>query len=389
MTGRERILAAINHRPHDRIGVDIGGTTATGLTASAYRALREELGFGSAPIRTMEPSMMVAEMEAGVREALGVDTIGVPLGGGHCHGWQPFHAFDGTCIELSKEYELRPRDDGGWDQVRNGERVLTMPPGGLYFDPVAYPKWRDYNPADLTDKVLRGIETRTRLAARETDLAVLLTVPYTVFNGTSPEFLMALVAEKDEVHDRLARWVDDILECLRLLLDAVRDTVSVMVFSGDAGTQNGPIVGPDLYREMILPHMRRIPALVHEDSDIKFFYHTCGSVYRLVECFIEMGADILNPLQVTAAEMEPQRLVAEFGGRIVFWGGGCDTQFVLPYARNRRCEARCGRDWYTTRRFPGSSSRKYTTSRLTCRRAMSSPCSMRSAVGDCRQRRID
>ena len=330
MTGRERVLAAVNHQPYDRVALDLGSTTVTGLTATAYRALREELGLGTAPVRTMEPSMMVAEMEADIISALGVDAVGLCLGGGHFHGWQPFVTPDGTDVELSKQHELRPRDDGGWDQFCDGERVLTMPEGGLYFDPVSYAKWRDYDAADLTDELLADIERRARLAAEGTDLAVVLTLPYAIFNGTSPEFLMALAAEKDEAHERLSRWVDHILQCLRLLLDAVRDTVSIMVFSGDAGTQKAPIIGPDLYREMILPHMRRIPALLHEDSDIKFFYHSCGSVYRLIECFIEMGADILNPLQVTAAEMEPERLVAEYGGRIAFWGGGCDTQRVLP-----------------------------------------------------------
>ena len=330
MTGRERILAAINHQPHDRVPVDIGGTTATGLTASAYRALREKLGLGSAPIRTMESAMTVAEVEPHVREALGADTIGVALGGGHFYGWQSFTTPDGTDIELSKEHQLVTRDDGGWDQICNGRRVLTMPPSGPYFDPVSYPKWRDYDPASLSDAMLSDIARRTRIAAEATDLAVVLSVPYTIFNGTSPEFLMALVTEKDQVHERLTVWVDNILKCLRSLLDAVGETVAVMVFSGDAGTQKAPIIGPDLYREMILPHMRRVPAFLHDNSDIKFFYHTCGSVYRLIECFIEMGVDILNPLQGTATEMEPERLVREFGGRIAFWGGGCDTQLVLP-----------------------------------------------------------
>ena len=330
MTGRERILAAINHQPHDRIPIDLGATTATGLTAAAYRILRDHLSLGAALIRTMESAMTVSELEPRVREALGADTIGIVLGGGNFHGWQSFTMPDGTDIELSQEYELVPRDDGGWDQLCNGQRVLTMPQVGPYFDALTYPKWRDHDPSHLTDAMLTDIARRTRIATETTDLAVVLTLPYTVFNGTSPEFLMALVAEKDEVHERLTVWVDNVITCLRSLLDAVDRNVSVMVFSGDAGTQKAPIIGPDLYREMILPHMRRIPAFLHANSDIKFFYHTCGSVYRLIECFIDMGADILNPLQTSAAEMEPQRLTAEFAGRIVFWGGGCDTQLVLP-----------------------------------------------------------
>ena len=82
---------------------------------------------------------------------------------------------------------------------------------------------------------------------------------------------------------------------------------------------------------MIVPHMRKISEYLHRNSDIKFFLHSCGSVHDLIDCFIDMGVDILNPLQVSAANMEPSTLVKEFGGRIVFWGGGCDTQHVLPY----------------------------------------------------------
>jgi len=200
----------------------------------------------------------------------------------------------------------------------------------MYFDQVDYPKWRDYDPADLTDEVLRDLEDRARFCHENTDLAVLLNVSYTIFNGTSPDFLAACLIEKDEVHERLEIWTGHVVEGMRLLLDAVKDTVSIMVFSGDAGTQKGPIMGPDLYREMILPHFRRIPEFLHANSDIKFFYHCCGSVYRLMEPFVELGVDILNPLQVSAAEMEPERLTSEFGGRLVFWGGGCDTQRVLP-----------------------------------------------------------
>ena len=330
MTSRERVLAAVNHQPHDHVPVDLGGTFATSMTAKAYDNLRNELGLGVDPIRINEPMQMLGEIEAPMREALGADTIPVWAGGGDLRGWNPWTMPDGTEVLMSKQVELRPRGDGGWDQYQNGKRVMSMPPDGLYFDPVDYPKWRDYDPADLTDEVLRDLEQRSRFCCENTDLAAVLNTPYTIFNGTSPDFLAACLIEKDEVHERLEVWTDHVIECVRLLLDAVKPYVSIMVFSGDAGTQKGPIMGPDVYREMILPHFRRIPEFLHANSDIKFFYHCCGSVYRLMECFVEMGVDILNPLQVSADEMEPERLVSEFGGRIVFWGGGCDTQHVLP-----------------------------------------------------------
>ena len=182
----------------------------------------------------------------------------------------------------------------------------------------------------LTDKVLRDIETRTRQCRQSTDLAIVLNTLFTVSNSTNADFMCALLLEKAEAHERLEQWADATIAGFDRILDAVRGNVDILTFSGDAGSQNAPLFGPDLYREMIVPHMRRVMAHIHENSDLKCFLHSCGSVYRLIDCFIEMGIDILNPLQLSAAEMAPERLVAEFGGRIVFWGGGCDTQHVLP-----------------------------------------------------------
>jgi len=329
MTSRERVLAAVNHEQPDRIPVDFGGTFATSFTAGAYNAVRAELGLSIAPSRIVSSHMMLVETEFELRQALGLDTIGLYFGGGHVFGWQPWTTPDGARVELSRDLEVRPRADGGWDLFSRTQHVGVMPAGGLYFDPADYPKWRDYDPGELTDDVLRDLETRARMCHESTDLAVILNVPYTVFNGTSPDFLCALVLEKEEVHERLELWTDHVIECLKLLLEAVRDTVSIIAFSGDAGAQRGPLVSPGLYREMILPHFRRIPDHLHSHSDIKFFYHTCGSVYRLMECFVELGVDIINPLQVGAEEMEAERLAAEFGNRLVFWGGGIDAQQTL------------------------------------------------------------
>lgn len=329
MNSRQRIELAIRHQKPDRIPVDIGGTFATNLTAPAHDALRTALGLPPKRSRIVEPGMMLVEMEAELRSALGVDTIGLYLEGGAVHGWTPHTLPRGTEISLSADLDVRIRPDGGRDLWRADRQVGTMPPGGIYFDALTYPKWRDYDPAALTDAVLKDIEARIAFCHANTDLAVVLNVPYTLFNGTSPDFLCALMDEPEEAHRRMDIWVNHVLECLRLLMDAVRNKVSVMAFSGDAGMQGGPLIGPDLYREMILPHFRRIPEYLHRNSDIKFFYHSCGSVYQLIDSFLEVGIDILNPLQVTAAEMEARRLVDTFGGRLVFWGGGVDAQYTL------------------------------------------------------------
>lgn len=342
MNSRSRVLAALKHEPHDRIPVDLGGTVVTGICPQVHDALRRELGLRITPSKVIEPVTIVAEVEAPLRKALEIDTITLCLEGGSLHGWQPWKMSDGTEVQLSSDLDVKERGDGGWNLIRAGKTIGTMPPGGLYFDELEYVKWRDYDPGALTDEVLKDIEIRARFCKEETDLAVVLNTPFSIFNGTNPEFLCALMIddEKQEAHDRMNTWVDHTIEGLRLLLDAVSDNVSVMVFSGDAGTQRAPIISPDLYREMILPHFRRVPEFVHKNSDIHFFLHTCGSVYRLMEPFIEEGVDILNPLQVSAAEMEAERIVSEFGGRIAFWGGGIDAQHTLVEGTEEQVRAK-------------------------------------------------
>ena len=113
---------------------------------------------------------------------------------------------------------------------------------------------------------------------------------------------------------------------------AVGDTCFAWgVASDDAGTQNGELLAPELFREMIKPHYRRLCDWVHTHTRWKTYLHSCGSIYHLIPEWIEAGIDILNPVQISAANMAPERLMQAYGGKIVFWGGGCDTQKVLPF----------------------------------------------------------
>ena len=331
MNSRQRVIAAINHRRHDRVPVDIGSTYATGMTVAAYGKVRAALGLAGGAIRVVDPIQMLAEVELPVIEALGGDAVGLYLGGGPLHSWQDWAMPDGTDVLMPGNIELARRPDGGWQQLRNGVAAAIMPAGGWYFDPVEYPQWPTIDPDALTDELLADIRTRAHRCRDDTDLAVVLNTPWAISNSTSADFMCDLMLAKDKSHDQLDRWSDSIVQCLAKLLETANGCVDVMCFSGDAGAQNAPLFGPDLYREMIVPHMRKIPAYLHANSDVKFFLHSCGSVHDLIDSFIDMGVDILNPLQLSAANMEPDRLVREFGGRIAFWGGGCDTQHVLPH----------------------------------------------------------
>lgn len=353
MTCRQRVEAAISHQPHDRVPIDLGGTFATGVTAQAREALIRELGLALSPGRIVVPELMIAEVEAPLRKALGCDTIGLYLGDGYAHGWTPWQMPGGLAVEMPGNAQLVCKPDGRYDLLRQGKLAATMAAGSYYFDAVEYPKWRDYPPEDLTDALLEDVACRAKLCHDETDLAVILNVPYTIFNGTSPDFLCALLVEPDDVHERVEKWTQNVILCLDRLLDAVRDHVSVMAFSGDAGSQKAPLISPQVYRKMLLPHFRKIPEHLHRKSRIKFFYHTCGSVYKLIPSFMDLGVDILNPLQVTAADMETERLVPEFGGRLVFWGGGIDAQHTLVHGNEAEVRARVRRQLRAYASVPG------------------------------------
>ncbi len=129
------------------------------------------------------------------------------------------------------------------------------------------------------------------------------------------------------------RSVEAAISCLQLVNQAVGDRCFAWgIASDDSGTQRGEFISPDLWAEMIKPHYAKLCGWIHRHTRMKTFLHSCGSIPRLIPHLIEAGVDILNPVQTSAAGMDPAVLKSRFGGRIVFWGGGCDTQSVLPGA---------------------------------------------------------
>ncbi|MDP6051164.1 MAG: uroporphyrinogen decarboxylase family protein [Candidatus Latescibacteria bacterium] len=142
-----------------------------------------------------------------------------------------------------------------------------------------------------------------------------------------------LMTEQDTAHDVMDRYVDAVINRIRLYHQAVGDYCFAWgVGSDDAGTQRGEFLSPELFDEMIKPHYKQPCDWVHENTGWKTYLHSCGSIYQYIPHWIDAGIDILNPVQISAMNMEPERLMKEFGGKIVFWGGGCDTQMVLPLA---------------------------------------------------------
>ena len=147
------------------------------------------------------------------------------------------------------------------------------------------------------------------------------------------EFFMKLLTEPSKVTALFEKLFERHMSRLEPYLKAVDGFVDVMIFSDDLGMQSAPMISPDMYRELIFPWHKKIFDYVHENSGIKTFLHSCGSIFHIIPHLIEAGLDILNPVQTQCTDMEADRLKAEYGKDLVFWGGGIDTQNALAFSK--------------------------------------------------------
>ena len=197
----------------------------------------------------------------------------------------------------------------------------------------------------VTDEDLACLAERARFLYETTDKAILgwgfgisfmglsAILSDNITQGALDEWLCMLMTEKGTAHEMMARAVDASISCLKLVREAVGDRCFAWgIASDDAGTQRGELIAPDLFAEMIVPHYRRLCDWVHSNTSWKTFLHSCGSIYHYIQLWIDAGIDILNPVQTSAANMEPERLKREFGDRMrVFKPGG---GFVFTQVHN-------------------------------------------------------
>jgi len=259
--------------------------------------------------------------------------------------------FCGLDVYFQPGTRIAVEADGSWVLLDARETAFArMPAGGYYFDfirPTMASHRIDpaaFRPAaTVPDEVLEAVARRGRHLFEATDKAILgwgacisllglsSLLADNITQGALDQWLVMLMTEKETAHEMMGRYVDAVIARTRLFHQAAGPYCFAWgVASDDAGTQRRELIAPDLFAEMIAPHYRRLCDWVHAHTHWKTFLHSCGSIHDYIPHWIEAGVDILNPVQISAASMEPERLMADFGGRIVFWGGGCDTQRVLP-----------------------------------------------------------
>jgi hypothetical protein len=367
MTSRERLRKAIHHQQPDRPPLDLGSTLVTGIQASAYARLKKALGIGGGRIRVYDPYQMLAEVEEPVKQALGVDTVGIQLPttmfGYRNENWKPFRMFDGTEVEISGHFEYDVLPGGDIVQYPKGDRSAPpsghMPKDGYYFDTIVRqepideatldPKeWVAQSYALYTDEELRYIEETARHWYEDStygvvgnfwgagfgDIAVVPGPGVTHPKGVRDpqEWYMSSLLRADYVKEIFHLQFELQMKNLESYRQAVGNRIDVVVMSGtDFGSQNGPFISPDSYRELFKPLHKAMNDWVHAHTPWKTFYHTCGSVTAYLDDFAEAGIDILNPVQVSAAGMSPEFLKEKYGDQFVFWGGALDAQHTLAF----------------------------------------------------------
>jgi uroporphyrinogen decarboxylase len=347
MNSRERVLLAINHQQPDRVPIDLGGTRQSGIAASTYHQLKQRLGIHS-PTRVYDVFQMLAEVERPVRDRFSVDVIGLNRPsvafGIRNENWRPWRLFDGTPVEAPGGFLPVEESNGDLVLVRDGRPIARMPHGGYYFDRLeiypgaAHVDLATFQPPRLTDEDCDFYRWQSEALYQNTDLAVVapLGPPYELFyglgTGNFEAWIVTFATEGDYVSQLYEKLVSAWLENLRRFVDAVGNRVQILQICDDFGTQLSPFMSLKMFRERLLPFYRRGLDWIHQHTTMKVMLHSDGALYPLIPSLIEMGVDILNPVQTSARGMDPARLKEEFGDRLTFWGASLDCQSTLPFS---------------------------------------------------------
>ena len=368
MNGRERLTATLSHQEPDRVCADFGATFVTGMHVSAVsRVRREVLGQSDFRVKVIEPYQMLGEVDDELRQALGIDVIGragrTTIFGTVNSAWKPFALFDGTQALVSGDFNTTV-EEGTGDLLMYPEGDTSAPPsgrmpkGGYFFDSIVrQPPIDDetLDPADnleefglLGEKDLAYFREVADWFDENNDCGTVIVVPGAAFGDIAlvpapflknpkgirdiEEWYVSTVTRRDFVYEVFEKQCEIALANIETMIDLLGDRVQVAVITGtDFGSQRGPFISCKAYRDLYYPFHRRVNDLIHAKSGWKTFIHSCGSVYDLLPDIIEAGFDVLNPVQCSAAKMDPQTLKREFGKDVVFWGGGVDTQKTIAF----------------------------------------------------------
>jgi len=367
MNSRERIIAAINHREPDRVPIDFGATGQTGISVCAEAKLRKYLGLPEKPLDVFEIVQMLGVVDEDLRQRMGSDVIGMnhpedSLGVWNLGPKKEIVMPDGTkaMIAAGDEFDYLP--NGGIRMYPQGDRTappsIYMPDGGYFFDIIdRAPEYDEDNltPREdfknffsvMSDETAKYYEKESKRLFEETPYAIIGNLAGAGFGdpGAVPapfekypkgirkfdDWCMAQLLYPEYVEEVFEMQTEFMLKNLEIYKQACGDRIQIVWVSGtDFGTQNAEFMATEMFNELYKPYYKRVCDWIHQNTGWKTFFHTCGCVVNLLDSFVEMGMDIIDPVQLSAKGMDPHMLKDKYGDKLVFWGGGVDTQNMLP-----------------------------------------------------------
>jgi len=321
MTHRERLVAAISNKQPDMIPIDLGGTVDSSIVVEGYEKLKKHFGIETEN-KICHRMMRVVQVDERILRALDIDTRGV---------------FPGKPIK-GGEQELGPgryRDPWGVERVH--------PEHSYYYDQISFPLSGEITISDISNYpwpdpddpgLVQGLKERLKWIRENTDCAAILSLPAPCVHTSQylrgfEEWFCDFVLNPRILEALLDAVLEVTLQIAKNQLKEVGQEVDVIIFADDLGAQDGLQISHDHFLKYVKPRLEKYLGEIHDLSPAKVLFHSCGSVASIIEDLIEIGIDVLNPVQVTAADMNPAELKEKYRGRMAFWGG-MDSQKILP-----------------------------------------------------------
>lgn len=347
MTSRERVLTTLAHREPDRVPIDFGGMRSTGIMAIAYNRLKAHLGITEGETRVYDTMQQLALPEQPVLDRFHVDVLdSLNLLGRFPEEWKDWTLPDGSPAKVPVGFNPEPVEGGLVVRDAMGRATMRMPEGCLYFEPCHNPlaeaetfadvdrllDMKPVTPADIAET-----RARAKWLYENTDRAIMFGFGGNILEGGQnafgwERFMMEIALGSEVVDYALDKMMEVYLEDLRVYLQEIGPYIQLIQMGDDLGTQTATLLSPSAYRRVVKPRHTKQYQYIREHSDVHVFLHACGSCWEIMGDLVDEGVEALNPVQTSAAGMDPRRLKAEFGDKLTFWGGGCDTQSVLPNA---------------------------------------------------------
>jgi hypothetical protein len=366
---KQDFIKTINHQQPGKVVVDFGATTVTGIHVLIVEKLRDHFGLDRRPVRVSEPYQMLGEIDSGLKKEMGIDTIGL-FGEKNMFNiknedWKVHRTLWGQDVLFPAGFNYTYNKNGDILMYPEGDISARpgaiMPKSGFFFDAVE--RQEPINESTLLQDNMEeyglisdhdlnywkalignidadsGAIVATLGGTALGDIALVPAVGLKNPKGirSVAEWYMSTLTREDFIKELYSRQTDIAIENLKKLYRVIGNKIDVAYICGtDFGTQNSTFCSPETYSRLWLPYYKKVNDWIHSNTTWKTFKHSCGAVETFMELFIRSGFDIINPVQINASGMDTALLKKKYGDRIIFWGGGVDTQGVFAFGTPSR-----------------------------------------------------